>query len=335
MHLLGAGGGNGPTSRTHEIDVSTLAKAGVTTVVGTLGINTVSFSLKHLLMTLNALDMQGISTLMYTGGFQFPAVTLMDSVISDISLIEKVVGVKIALFDVLGSHPSLEALKELASKVWLAGRLGGKAGLIHAHLGDTEGNTKEIADMLIYMGLPPSMLVTTHVNRSDKVLRMSIEGGLAGVSLDITALYTPDNGLPETVSPATAFRALRKANIPLENITISSDGNAVQPIKNMNGNIERFMLSPANAVAEEIRKAVLQDKIALEEILPLATINAAKRLGISDKKGSLEEGKDADIVLLDEDLKVDTVFARGKLMLKRKEAVVTGYFEKDYANISV
>jgi beta-aspartyl-dipeptidase (metallo-type) len=335
MHLSGAGGGNGPDSRTHEIDVSILAKAGVTTVVGTLGINTVSFSLKHLLTTLHALDRQGVSTLMYTGGFQLPAVTLMDSVVSDISLIEKVVGVKIALFDALSSHPSMETLKELASKVWLGGRMGGKPGLIHAHLGDTEGSIKEIADMLAHMGLPPSMLVTTHVNRNEKVLQMAIEGGLAGVSLDITALLTPDNGLPETVSPATALKRLRKANIPLESLTMSSDGNGVQPVKNDKGLIERFMVTPPDAVAAEIRKAVLRDNIALEEILPLATVNAAKRLGIDGRKGSLEEGKDADIVLLDKDLKVDTVYARGKLMLKEKEAVVIGHFEKDYANISI
>ena len=335
MHLLGAGGANGPDSRTHEIDVSTLAKAGVTTVVGTLGINTVSFSLKHLLMTLNSLDRQGISTLMYTGGYQLPAVTLMDSVLSDISLIEKVVGVKIALFDVLSSHPSMEALKELASKVWLGGRMGGKAGLIHAHLGETEGNTKEIADMLVHMGIPPSMLVTTHVNRSKRVLQMSIDAGLAGVSLDITGLYTPDNDLPDTISPATAYKTLRKAGIPLDSLTISSDGNAVQPIRNKEGVIERYMLSAADAVARETRKAVLRDSIPLEEFLRLATINAAKRLGIENKKGSLDTGKDADVVLLDKNLEVDTVYARGKLMLKGKEPVVVGHFEKDYASISV
>lgn len=336
MHILGAGGGNGPNSRSHEIDVSTLAKAGVTTVVGTLGINTISFSLRHLLMALNALDLQGISTFMYTGGYQFPIVTLMDSVVSDIALIDKVVGVgEVALFDVLGSHPTKEMLRDLASKVWLGGRMGGKAGLMHMHLGETEGSIKEIAEMLIHMGLPTSMMVVTHVNRTEKVLQKSIEAGLKGVCLDITALYTPDNDLPQTVYPTTALRALLEANIPLENITISSDGNAVQPIKNKDGVIEKFTLSAANAIAREVKKAVLRDKMALEEILPLATINAAKRLEIDDKKGSITKGKDADIVLLDEELDVDTVYARGKLMLKEKKPVVIGHFEKDYAAISV
>ncbi|MCL2367308.1 MAG: beta-aspartyl-peptidase [Oscillospiraceae bacterium] len=336
MHLLGAGGGHGPNSRSHEIDVSTLAKAGVTTVVGTLGINTISFSLRHLLMTLNALELQGITTLMYTGGYQFPVVTLMDSIVSDLSLIEKIVGVgEIALFDSLGSHPTMDMIKELASKVWLGGRMGGKPGLLHAHLGETGGSVKEIVDVLVGMGLPASMLMTTHVNRTEHVLQMSIEAGLAGASLDITALYTPDNGIPETIYPASALNRLLEANIPLENITMSSDGNAVQPIKNENGVIERFMLSPANAIAIEIKKAVMRDRVNLEDILPIVSINAAQRLGISDRKGSLEAGKDADVLLLDEDLEVDTVYAKGKLMLEQKKPVVVGHFEEDYAKISV
>jgi beta-aspartyl-dipeptidase (metallo-type) len=335
MHLLGGGGSLGPDSRSHEVDVSTLAKAGVTTVVGTLGIDTVSFSLKHLLMTANALDKRGISTLIYTGGYQLPAVTLMDSLLSDLSLINKVVGVKIALFDVLSSHPSKETIKELATKVWLGGRLGGKAGLIHAHLGDTDGNTKEIADMLVYMGLPASMLVTTHINRTKKVLDMSIEAGLAGASMDITALYTPDNFLPETIPPVKALRALLDAKIPLSSITMSSDGNASQPIKNENGEVERIMLTPANAVAIEIAKAVTRENMGLEEILPLVTTNAAKRLRIDDKKGNIEVGKDADILLLDQKIEVDTMYSKGKLMLKKKIPMEVGYYEKDYANISV
>jgi beta-aspartyl-dipeptidase (metallo-type) len=335
LHLLGGGGGHGPDTRTHEVDVSTLAEAGITTAVGTLGINTVSFSLQQLLMTANALDTQGITTLMYTGGYQLPALTLLGSVLSDLSLIDRVVGVKIALFDSLGSHPSKEELKELASKVWLGGRLGGKAGLIHSHLGETEGNLREIADMLVYMGLPSSMLVATHVNRTAEVLQMSIEGGLAGISLEITALYTPDNGLPQTISPAEAMKRLLDAKIPLDHLTISSDGNAVQPLKNEKGIVDRYMLTPVNAVAAEIAKAVLRDKIALEDILPLATVNAARRLGVGGRKGILEAGKDADVVLLNRNLEVDTVYAGGKLMLKDKEPVVIGHFEKDYAKISV
>ncbi len=51
---------------------------------------------------------------------------------------------------------------------------------------------------------------------------------------------------------------------------------------------------------------------SLERVLPLFTENPAKVIGVFDRKGSIEDGKDADIVILDADLKVDCVFLRGK-----------------------
>ena len=333
MHLIGAGGSEGPDSRTHEIDVTTVSKAGLTTVVGTLGIDTVSFNLPHLLMAAYSLEARGISTLMYTGGYQLPARTITDSVLTDITLIDKIVGVKIALFDTLSSHPTKETMTELASKVWLGGRLGGKAGVIHAHIGDTEGSFVAMAEMLKYMGLPPAMLVTTHINRSANVLQRAIEGGLAGLSLDITALYTPDNNMPQTIAPGKALRQLLQAGVPLSSLTMSSDSNAAYPYKNEKGVLDDIALTPVNAVVTEIRKAVTRGEMALEEILPLATINAARRLRIDHRKGSLETGKHADVVLLDSELEVDTVYARGKLMLKNKLPMVEGWFEKGYRSL--
>lgn len=50
----------------------------------------------------------------------------------------------------------------------------------------------------------------------------------------------------------------------------------------------------------------------LEEILPLLSENPAKLIGVWDKKGSVEEGKDADLVLLDEKNEVTDVFVGGQ-----------------------
>ena len=49
----------------------------------------------------------------------------------------------------------------------------------------------------------------------------------------------------------------------------------------------------------------------LEEILPTLSENPAKAIGCFDRKGSIETGKDADLVLLDEQANVVHVFARG------------------------
>ena len=49
----------------------------------------------------------------------------------------------------------------------------------------------------------------------------------------------------------------------------------------------------------------------LEEILPLLTANPARLIKIFDKKGSIEDGKDADIVILDAQNNISDVFVGG------------------------
>lgn len=55
--------------------------------------------------------------------------------------------------------------------------------------------------------------------------------------------------------------------------------------------------------------------LALEDVLPMLTENPAKAVGVFDRKGSIADGKDADIVLLDGDCNVCGVFAYGRQII--------------------
>ncbi|MDH5770275.1 MAG: amidohydrolase family protein [Candidatus Bathyarchaeota archaeon] len=50
----------------------------------------------------------------------------------------------------------------------------------------------------------------------------------------------------------------------------------------------------------------------MRDAVKMATINPAKRIGVSDRKGSLEVGKDADITIVDDQLNVYTTMVRGR-----------------------
>lgn len=54
---------------------------------------------------------------------------------------------------------------------------------------------------------------------------------------------------------------------------------------------------------------------SLEEVLPAFTENPARLIGVFDRKGSIEDGKDADLVIMDGELKIEQVFLRGNLFL--------------------
>jgi N-acetylglucosamine-6-phosphate deacetylase len=52
----------------------------------------------------------------------------------------------------------------------------------------------------------------------------------------------------------------------------------------------------------------------LAEMWPTSSLNAARAIGLSSCKGSLESGKDADLVLLDEAFKVHLTIAQGEIV---------------------
>lgn len=63
-----------------------------------------------------------------------------------------------------------------------------------------------------------------------------------------------------------------------------------------------------------MRTAVKDMKIPLETAVACATVNPAKSLGVYDTRGSISIGKKADLVLLDEELKIRAVIMNGEIL---------------------
>ena len=67
VHLIGGGSEAGPTTRTPEVRLSRLTEAGVTTVTGLLGTDSVTRHPESLLAKTRALNEEGITAWMLTG----------------------------------------------------------------------------------------------------------------------------------------------------------------------------------------------------------------------------------------------------------------------------
>ncbi len=65
-----------------------------------------------------------------------------------------------------------------------------------------------------------------------------------------------------------------------------------------------------------LHTAVLKMHIPLTDAVACATINPAKCLGVDDKYGSIETGKKADLILLDEELNLKTVIKNGEVKFR-------------------
>lgn len=60
------------------------------------------------------------------------------------------------------------------------------------------------------------------------------------------------------------------------------------------------------------------NRISLCDVIQTVTLNPAKELGIYGEKGSLEPGKQADIVIFDQNIEIKATFVKGKVVFRRK-----------------
>ncbi|MBC5637912.1 N-acetylglucosamine-6-phosphate deacetylase [Ornithinibacillus sp. BX22] len=62
----------------------------------------------------------------------------------------------------------------------------------------------------------------------------------------------------------------------------------------------------------------IQD-VCVEDVIKMTSTNPAKQLGVYDRKGSIAKGKDADILLIDENFTINYTLCRGKIAYKGDE----------------
>ncbi len=324
VHLLGGGGEAGPASRAPEITLSRITRAGVTTVVGLLGTDDVTRRPESLLAKAMQLTAEGISAFVYSGSYQLPLATVTGSLRKDLALLPAVIGVgEVAISDHRSSQPTFEELCRIAAEARVGGMLGGKAGLVHLHVGAGPRGLEPLRRLVRETEIPIGQFLPTHVNRTPALLEEAVAFAREGGFIDITARGRNLNFRPTVVE---AVRQALAAGVPLERISLSSDSNGSMPVFDARGRVVRLAVGEIESLTEDWRRLV-REGLPLAEALALVTVNPARRAGLFDRKGSLAPGKDADLLLLDRRLEIDTVFARGRCLVERGKPRVKGTFE--------
>lgn len=70
---------------------------------------------------------------------------------------------------------------------------------------------------------------------------------------------------------------------------------------------------------QALRNVMQFTGLKLEQILPTLTINPAKQIGCSHRKGSIEIGKDADLVILDQKYGIMATYVNGEKVFESKK----------------
>lgn len=328
VHISGGGGEGGSTTRTPDIRLSELTLAGITTAVGLLGTDGVTRSMEALFSKAKSLEEEGVSTYIYSGCYTLPFKTLTGSVQSDLILIDKVIGVgEIAISDHRSSYPSLNDLKTLAAHTRVGGLLSKKAGIVHLHLGEGPEGINSIIEIVKTTEIPAKQFMPTHINRIRHLAEQGMEFIRMGGYVDLTASIYKTEDHPDCMSIGDTLKLYMEKGLSLEHICASSDANGSMPVFDENENLISIDIGRADVLFQDIRSAIQAGIITLEQGLSLITINPSKALKLYPRKGSLREGSDADIVLLDDALKIHTVIAKGQVMVREYQAVKKAFYE--------
>lgn len=309
VHLLGGGGEEGPESRTGELAPGDIIKAGATTVIGLLGVDCYTRSMGELYIKGKALEAQGISTYLYTGSSSVPAHTLTGSIVSDLIYIDKVIGVgEVAIADHLSTLVSLESFIQLASDAHIGGLLGGKAGVVHIHVGDGKDGLDSLLRLLDASDLPVECFIPTHVNRNESLFRQAAKYCKAGGFIDLTAGETNGISVPDAIAMLISIKA------DLKHVTVSSDGN---------GSIPGGGTASVRALYEDIKSCMLTGLLPPDQAMRLVTENVARALKLHPTKGALQEGSDADILVTDRQFSPSKLFCKGNPVLEMPSGFVS------------
>jgi beta-aspartyl-dipeptidase (metallo-type) len=302
QHLLGGSGEQGFSTQTPEVYASELARAGITTVVGCLGVDTTTKTMAGLLAKAKGLNEESLTAYILSGGYGIPPATLTGSVRDDIILISEVIGAgEIAISDERTTTHEAPELAKVVKDAYVGGLLARKCGVTHVHVGEGNARLKLLRTLIDDYEIAPSLIYPTHVERNERLMREAVELAARGsyVDLDTVAqdlhkwlrFYLDHGGDPAR-------------------LTVSSDASVNSP----------------HTLFAQIRRCILEHGFPLEQTLSHVTANTAAVLKL-ERKGRLEVGHDADLLVLRKDtLEIKDVVAGGRRLVRDGELVFSENF---------
>jgi beta-aspartyl-dipeptidase (metallo-type) len=304
-HLLGGSGEGSLALQSPELFIDEICRAGITTVVGTLGVDTTMKTLAGLLARVKALEEEGLSAYLWTGGYNVPPTTMLGDVRQDMMFIDECIGAgEVAISDERSLAPDLHSLARVVFDAHIGGLLTGKSGITHFHVGESDKRLQPIMDLLENFDIKPEWLFPTHVQRSADLMDEAIAFANDGMPINIDVVE-------EDAAKWTKYYLDRGG--PPDKFTISSDADSTTP----------------DVFFGQICGLVVKHKLPLELVLPFVTSNTARALKLKSK-GRIDEGCDADLLVLTEgSLEIRDVIAGGKRLVVAGECTARSKFLKE------
>ncbi|MCQ2359308.1 MAG: beta-aspartyl-peptidase [Phascolarctobacterium sp.] len=323
VHITGGGGEQGPASRVPESQLSVFLQNGITTCVGLLGTDGITRSIENLIAKARALTEEGITVYTLTSYYAYPPTTVTGSVEKDIVMLTPMIGVKIAVSDHRSSNPTAEDLIAVGVQARRAGLVSNTAGLVTMHMGSGKGRLNPLFEALEKSDIPMKNFLPTHMLRCPELIEDGAKLVRMGGFMDCTA-GSDDNEV--YVNADKLYDLLHMDGVTSENVSMSSDAFGSQPKFNEKGECIGLTYASPKYLHKTI-KILVEKGMALEDAIKLLTSTPAKLIAKEGIKGCVAVGADADLLVLDENLDIDALFAKGKTAMWAKELLMKGRFE--------
>ena len=322
VHITGGGGEGSFHTQVPPVALSELIGGGVTTVVGLLGTDGITRNVENLIARTKALKEEGITAYACTGSYGYPSITLTDDVKKDITFVDEIIGVKLAMSDHRAPNVTVDELIRLGSDARVAGMISGKCGIVVLHMGSAPQALRLVREALDKTAIPIKVFHPTHVTRCHKLLEEAFAFANQGGYIDMTC------GTKGAGSPAVCVMEAKQRGVAMDRITFSSDGMGSWSNYDQEGNLLEIGYSAVDTIYKELKVLVETYHMPLEEALRFGTINTAHSLELYPKKGCIRVGADADLLLMAEDLSLHSVVATGNLMMENHQILKRGTYEK-------
>jgi beta-aspartyl-dipeptidase (metallo-type) len=152
-------------------------------------------------------------------------------------------------------------------------------------VGDEPGVLEPLFQVVRDFDVPIAQCCPTHVNRIPHLMDHAIEYARRGGPIDLTTFVPGPHGMPRAVKASRAVRQALDDGVPIERITMSTDGNGVHSFFAPDGSIERIELWEIGTLYEEVRDLVRDEKLPLQQAILPVTLNVARLLRLDDRKG--------------------------------------------------
>ncbi len=328
QHFTGGGGEGGFKTRTPEMTLSMNVEGGVTTAVGLLGTDSFTRSVESLYAKTQAFNAEGITAYMLTGAYWLPSPTLTGAVGRDITFIDPVIGVKLAMADQRGPYYDAADLAALASDVRVASLVANKPGHITVHTGINPDKLDLIFETVKKHHIRPDIFIPTHINRKNSEISVqALDLAQMGAFIDATCLAELIEDDHHLSAADFAMDALERGLF--ERVCFSSDaGGSMPKWSEDKSHILGMGIGTPASLGFELRRLVKTHGMDLATALLPLTLTPAKAYGLEGQKGRICPCAHADLLVLDpETLAIEAVMAKGQIMMENGELMKKGYFE--------